>query len=341
MNRLFWKFFVIFWLAQFATGLCIGLSAWLMHTGPTLHMSPPTSPPPPLLPIVSGLFVSFLFAALLAWYFSRPLKILKNAFASISEGKFDTRIGTAMSNRDDELTDLGKNFDVMAVRLEHLIKNQQRLLHDVSHELRSPLARLQAAAGLIKLQPERSDEYAERIQRETTRMDILVGEILTIARLDAGIADTLHDEVNLIEVLTNVVTDANFEANFKRCILEIKGDGIVFIRGNPELLHRAFENVIRNAMRYSPQEEIIEIFVESQDIHHFIKIMDHGPGVDEGKLASIFQPFVRIKSSESTGYGLGLTITRRIVEEHGGAIQVANQTTGGLVVTFEFPKLTA
>lgn len=361
MGRLFWKFFLIFWLAQVVTSVGVGVAIWLERPAHGSEMDvfdgrpppPPRGftrmdrPPPlphhlplplPLLPILAGSIVSLLFAALLAWYFARPIRNLRAAFESVAGGKLETRIGTSMGRRKDELADLGKDFDHMAGRLQNLLDAQRRLLHDVSHELRSPLARLQAAADLMRQQPERSAEFVERIERDTSRMDKLVGELLTLARLDAGMAGTLDEEVDLREVVADVAEDARFETNEKRCTIEVDMSGPVTARGNHELLYRAIENVVRNAVRHSPDGGTVNISVHSVDGRLRVTVADGGPGVFGGDLAAIFDPFFRGASGDSlSGYGLGLAITRRIVEAHGGSASASNQAKGGLVVTMFLP----
>jgi signal transduction histidine kinase len=369
MGRLFWKFFLVFWLAQVVTSVGVGVAIWLEHpargsgpgafgggprppppgfTGadrPPLPSSPPYAGaplprrlPPPLLPILAGSVVSLLFAALLAWYFARPIRNLRAAFESVAGGKLETRIGASMGRRNDELADLGKDFDHMAGRLQNLLGAQRRLLHDVSHELRSPLARLQAAADLMRQQPERGAEFIERFERDTARMDKLVGELLTLARLDAGMTGKLDEEVDLREAVADIADDARFEADGKRCTIEVDVNGSVVARGSRELLYRAIENVVRNAVRHSPEGGTVAISAQAVDGRLCITVADRGPGVFEGDLAAIFDPFFRSGPGRSSvGYGLGLAITRRVVEAHGGAVSAANQPGGGLLVTLELP----
>jgi len=250
MGRLFWKFFFIFWFAQVLTSVGVGLAIWVDRLEPNpeyrvfdrrppphypernlqdrpLHRADagmPRPPPPalPLLPILSGSVVSLLFAALLAWYFAKPIRILRSGFQSVASGSLHTRIGNAMGNRKDEFGELGSDFDSMASRLESLLVAQRRLLHDVSHELRSPLARLQAAADLIRQQPERNVEFIERIERDTGRMDKLVGELLTLARLDSGMAGISHEALDLRDIMTAITEDARFEAERKQCSIVLK-----------------------------------------------------------------------------------------------------------------------
>lgn len=364
MGRLFWKFVFFFWLAQVVTAVGVGVSVWFLHPGrgpgPAVIEGGPPSPPPwlagadrippgrqarppfdlpvPLLPILAGSVASLLFAALLAWYFARPIRNLRLAFESVAGGRLGTRIGESMGNRNDELSDLGKDFDHMTGRLEVLIDSQRRLLHDVSHELRSPLARLQAASDLLRQQPERALEFVERIERDTARMDRLVGELLTLARLDSGMAGKPDEEVDLHSVVADIADDASLEADRKRCTIEVDLNKPAVVRGNQEFLHRAIENVVRNAVRYSPEGGIVSIAIQESDGHRSVTIADRGPGVSDAELAAIFDPFFRGGAERSaSGFGLGLAITRRVIDAHGGRVFAANRLGGGLLVTLELP----
>ena len=379
-GRLFWKFFFFFWLAQFVTSIGVGAAIWLLHLKHS-HSSPPPAPPaaferappmpdtfpgnalpslrgdpspkqgkppipllmPPLMPIIAGSLVSLLFAALLAWYFARPIHNLRTAFAALTDGRLDTRVGAAMSDRRDELADLGKDFDQMAERLQGLLDTQRRLLHDVSHELRSPLARLQATACLLRQQPERSTEYIQRIERDTTRMDQLVGELLTLARLDAGMAGNMDDEVDLREIVADVVEDARIEVEGKGCRIDIADDVSAIVLGNHALIQRALENIVRNAVRHSPDGGRIlitvslDVDISTEKVR--LEVSDQGPGVFEGDLEAIFTPFFRSGTADAfSGYGLGLAIARRVALAHRGSIHAVNRPEGGLTVTLMLPN---
>jgi signal transduction histidine kinase len=376
MGRLFWKFFFFFWLAQVITSAGVGVAIWLLRPGPgpaPLILTPPPALagkgaqapqerrgfamprnfepkerrlieplfPPWLLPLLASSAVSLLFASLLAWYFSRPIRSLRQAFESVASGKLDTRIGASMGMRQDELADLGAGFDYMTERLQNLMEGQRRLLHDVSHEMRSPLARLQAVTDLIRQQPERSAELLERMERDMGRMDQLIGELLTFARLDAGMAGDLTETVDLFELVCSIADDAQFEAAQKNCRIVVHFHEPIFIRGNRELLHRAAENVVRNALRYSPEGGQItiakKINAAKQQVE--IHISDEGPGVRDDDLKSIFDPFFRCAGAgDPPGYGLGLAITRRIIEAYGGHVAAINQENGGLLVTLCLPS---
>ena len=360
MGRLFWKFFFFFWLAQVVTAVGVGGAIWLEHAehwgdgGPpppasfaAAHPPPPAERPPPphrlplpLLPILAGGLVSLLFAALLAWYFAKPISRLRKAFEAVAGGQLDTRIAAAMGRRDDELADLGADFDRMAGRLESLLMAQRRLLHDVSHELRSPLARLQAAADLLRQQPERAGEFIERIERDTRRMDHLVGELLTLARLDAGMVGRREDRVDVRELICDIAEDASFEAAGRHCTIAIEQVATSIAEGNHELLYRAFENVIRNAVKHSPEGGLVSISTEAEAGRLRVLVADQGAGVVEADLGAIFEPFVRSDRDHlPLGYGLGLAITRRVIEAHGGSVKAINRPTGGLLVVLELPAV--
>jgi signal transduction histidine kinase len=292
----------------------------------------------PIMPLLAGVFASLIFAAILAWYFSKPIKQLRQAFASAANGNLDTRVGDAMGSRRDELADLGQAFDLMASRLGTLMLSQTRLLHQVSHELRSPLARLQIAVGLARQQPEKSEVSLIRIERESDRMDSLVGELLELSRLESGVMSIEKEPVDLNELLLTVAEDARFEGMAKRITLSYVPTGTITVFGQQELLHRAIDNVVRNALKYSPEQSIIDINETVADHFVTIKVMDSGPGVAEGELDTIFQAFFRgSNTNQADGHGVGLAIAKQIIESHGGKIRAYNRGEGGLTVEIRLP----
>lgn len=361
LGRLFWKFFIFLWLAQLATAIGVGVMIWahrnehpddfpplppthelrLETEGPSVAMRtrpPPGSIFPPLIPILMGGIVSLIFAWLLAWYFSRPIRTLQNAFEAEAGGKLDTRIGAQMGMRQDELADLGKDFDRMAERLQALVEGQRRLLHDVSHELRSPLARLQAAADLIQQQPERVDEFLERIQRDTGRIDNLVGELLTLARLDAGTDADFRETIDLADLMEDLAEDVRFEAVGKGCRLDLALESKLIVTGNIEMLRRAFENVLRNAVRHTPEGTSITVVGKHVQGFAAVEVIDAGTGVADTDLETIFEPFYRAANSKPfEGYGLGLTIARQVMKLHGASVEAKNLQAGGFAVTLRLP----
>ncbi len=369
MGRLFWKFFAAMMLAQTVAMIGVGTAFWLMRDNQQFHdrhslppqfgdrpppqatspdarrppyppPHPPSGPRPlPPEPIIGGVLTSLIFAALLAWYFARPIRNLRDAFAAAAKGDLDHRVGPLTGRRRDELADLGRDFDRMAEQLRALIDGQRRLLHDVSHELRSPLARMQAAIGLAHQQPQQWLESMARIEQESMRMDRLVGELLTLSRMEAGVTSDMAQETDFDELLEQVVADGSFEAEAtgRKIGLENKGAGVG--HGNPELLHRALENVVRNALRHASAKVSIDAR-RTEDGSLLIAICDDGPGVPEQELPRIFEPFFRGSQSRSNdGHGLGLAIARQVMTAHGGQVRANNRPTGGLCVKFLLPPV--
>ncbi|KAF1047453.1 MAG: Sensor histidine kinase CpxA [Herbaspirillum frisingense] len=296
----------------------------------------------PTMPIAVALVASLVFALLLAWYFSYPIRHLKNAFTQAASGNLDLELEPVMSSRSDELADLGRDFDAMTAKLRTLMESQRRLLHDVSHELRSPIARLQVAIGLARVQDkDKLDLTLERIERESVRMDKLVGELLTLSRLEANVPGSMEEAIAIQAMLADMINDASFEAGANGKHIEGQIDCRVQIKGNPELLYRAIENVLRNAIKHTAPDTTVQIHTQLDDINKLLhlSILDRGPGVPEDEMNSIFELFFRSSrtKSNSSGHGLGLSIARRIIEAHNGFIRAANRNDGGLRVDITLP----
>jgi len=296
----------------------------------------------PILAALAALMASVFVSALLARNFSRPIHRLQDAFQAASDGQLDVRVAQSMTGRRDEIGELGRKFDGMAQKLQQLVGSQSRLMHDVSHELRSPLARLQVAVGLARQSPAQVEIALSRIEREAERLDTLVGEVLTLSRLEGMTPQPAEDYVDLVELIDSVVDDARFEAegSGRRVLFSTSHEGELVIRARGELLHRAFENVVRNALRHTPVDSLVEVSLsrEPQGDAMHITVADSGPGVMEAELGSIFEPFHRGESAGGAGYGLGLAIARRAIEAHGGRMWAMNRAVGcGLEVHFVLP----
>jgi two-component system OmpR family sensor kinase len=290
---------------------------------------------------VTGL-ASLLFSAGLAWYLARPVRHLRHASRLLADGALATRVTPLIGSRRDEIAELGRDFDHMATRLQALMGAQKRLLHDVSHEVRSPLARLRLAVGLARQQPERMNSALERIERETERLDDLVAQVLTLSRLEAGGKDASEDYVDLTELLASVVADARFEATAIGRGVNLSTGPEIIVKANAELLHRAFENVIRNGVKHTVEGTSVDISIALSEPWVSVSVCDYGPGVAEPDLGHVFEPFFRVQDqSRSGGYGLGLAIARRAVEAHGGHISAANRPGGGLCITVSLRSATA
>jgi len=278
----------------------------------------------------------------LAQYLSRPIRKLQLATKQLSKGALDTRVSDAIGNRSDEIADLGQDFDVMAARLQSLVNNQKRLLSDISHELRSPLARMQLAVGLARKKLEtKIPVEIDRIEQETDRLNELVGQSLTLSRLDAGAVYAKDDFIDIGELLKNIKNDCDFEAAEKNKKVNLKIERSFMITANGELLHRALENIIRNAIRYTKTDTSVDVALEQLDKNNLeISILDQGPGIPEDKIEGLFEPFVRLSEArdrDSGGYGLGLAIAKRAIEFHKGRISASNKKGNGLLIRIVLP----
>ncbi len=292
----------------------------------------------PFWAVIAGCLASLPSAAGLAWYFAKPIRRLREGFAQAANGQLDVRVSPGMGERRDELADLGRDFDHMAERMQQLVGGQKRLLHDVSHELRSPLARLQAAVGLARQRPERTEETLSRIERECERMNQLIGELLTLSRLEAGSVGTAVP-VDMGELLLALVEDARFDGMGMNVAIDYAPGRMAQVLADGEMLHRAIENIVRNALRYAPPGSSVRIEAGADESSRFrIAVQDSGPGVNESELAAIFTPFYRGQGEKrGDGYGLGLAIASQIVRMANGVIGAKNIENTGLLVFVDLP----
>jgi two-component system OmpR family sensor kinase len=305
---------------------------------------PPRGPKPPLFHLLAGAVVSLLFAALLAAYVSRPILRLRQALQAGAKGELSPGLSAAMGKRRDELADLGQDFDRMAQHISQLMEGQRRLLHDVSHELRSPLARLNAIIGLARQQPEFLVDCLSRLEHESMRMDRLLSELLTLSRLESGMAEAGDEYVDLGELLNDVVSDAAPEIEQAACRVELKDSPHVVLRGDPEMLHRVFDNLLRNALTHAAAGGWvgIELVLAESGSEAIVRVEDRGPGVASGALEHLFVPFYRASPRPGkNGHGLGLAIAQRIVEHHHGRIEATLRKPSGLCLTVSLPGVQA
>jgi two-component system OmpR family sensor kinase len=293
-----------------------------------------------MVPWFAILVASTLSAAALARYLIGPVVHLRDGLSALAHGRFEVRIGHNMACRRDEITALAHDFDATAARLQELQDAQQRLFHDVSHELRSPLSRLQAAVGVLRQSPAKLDAMLDRMDREVERLDTLVGEVLTLARLTAGARLPLTTQtLNIIDLLNEILSDAAFEAQARQVRITTSVDGIFLANVDGELIYRAFENVVRNAVKYTEECSRVSVHCEATADLLKVWVADQGPGVRGDELERIFQPFSRGQDAvPKGGYGLGLAIARQAVERHGGRVYASQRDVGGLVVILELPR---
>jgi signal transduction histidine kinase len=311
--------------------------------GPRVFLGPRGMPVPSLIIAVisSGLVCYFL-----AWYMTKPIARLRAATQRLAAGDLTARAGQPNSKGRDEIAGLVRDFDTMAGRLEGLVKAQSRLLNDISHELRSPLARLNVALGLARQRsgPE-SAAMLERIELEASRLNELIGRLLTLARLEDGGQRVPSTPVLLDEVVLTVAEDAEFEAQARHCHVRSEiPTGIWEVRGDASLLHSAIENVVRNAIRYTREGTTVEIHLEKTGSGEeaVVRVTDCGSGVPADALEKLFQPFYRLddaRGRQTGGVGLGLAITERAVRFHGGRVAAMNRTEGGLMVEIHLPLM--
>jgi len=313
--------------------------------GPRVFFGPWGIPMPGLIIAVisSGLVCYFL-----AWYMTKPVARLRAATQQLAAGDLTARAGDPNSNRRDEIGGLMRDFDTMAARLETLVKAQSRLLNDISHELRSPLARLNVALGLARQRSgAESAAMLERIELEASRLNELIGRLLTLARLEDGEKTVPSASVPLDEVVLSVAEDAEFEAQARHCHVHSSiPSGSWSVRGEASLLHSAVENVVRNAIRYTREGTTVEIGLEkienTDGEEGVVTVADCGCGVPTDALEKLFQPFYRIDDDRGRltgGVGLGLAITERAVRFHGGRVSASNRPEGGLLVELHLPLM--
>jgi signal transduction histidine kinase len=290
-----------------------------------------------------ALLISGLVSYWLARTISSPVRRLQDAAHTLSAGNLDARAGPAVAARRDEIGVLGREFDSMAERLSALIAARQRLLRDISHELRSPLARMEMAIGLARQDAASTPEQLDRIEREAERLDRLIGHILDYARLERDPATFTFEEVDVPELLRQIVHDAEFESQSPPGRLRFACDDSVTLHGDAQVLHAAIDNVVRNALIHGDSQLPIEVSLTLDAKEIRIAIRDHGPGVREADLTRIFEPFYRAGSLDSKhisteGTGVGLAITQRAVALHGGRVVARNADPSGLVVTITLPR---
>ena len=294
-----------------------------------------------------ALLVSGLICFLLTRYLTTPIFRLREAAHQFASGDFSTRAGTRIPPRSDELGDLVRDFDAMAARIEDLVSRQRQLISDVSHELRSPLARLNIALDLAR-QRKGDDPAFEQAEQDTALLDEMIGRLLTIAKLDVSARDIPMVEVDLAELVAQIARNANFESHPSGDRVKLTTDDQSLVHGNPELLHSAIENVVRNAIHYTGPGTQVEIHLSRKTTpagsFARITIRDYGPGLAESELTNIFRPFYRVAASrdrQSGGAGLGLAITDRVIRTHGGTIHAQNATPNGLLMEILLPEQSA
>ncbi|HEY2686573.1 MAG TPA: ATP-binding protein [Steroidobacteraceae bacterium] len=297
------------------------------------------------LPAISStiLAIALIVSALASWWLAEhltaPIRRIQAGARSLTLENLDVRVSAGLEDRKDELAVLARDFDAMADQLRASRGAVTRLLRDISHELRSPLARMRVALGLARQPNADLARQLDRLEREVERLDSMIGQVLKLARLNGTEATLAKESFELDDVIEELVRDANFEGAVKDCKVNVRGDAHAAVMGNRELLRSAIENVLRNAVRYSPQATPVEVDIERAPQGLEIAIRDRGPGVPAADLERIFEPFYRVAESrdrDSGGEGIGLAITSQVMKAHGGSARAANRP-GGFEIRLSLP----
>jgi two-component system, OmpR family, sensor histidine kinase CpxA len=299
------------------------------------------------VPLLAVLIMAGVLCFWLVRHITIPVSKMRTTAQQLADGNLGARVGRAVASRHDELADLGRNFDRMAERLESLLTSQRLLFRHVSHELRSPLARLHVALELAQQCPAAElPGYLDRIEREAGRLNRLIGQMLTLARLESGVDPAQQRVFDLRRLVQEVVADGDFEARARHSAVRMVSHEACTVFGAAELLRSAIENVVRNAVHFTAEGTETEVHVRHRaalaGADAIIEVRDHGPGVPENELGHIFQSFYRlgrVHARHTGGAGLGLAIAERAVRLHGGTIAAVNAPGGGLLVTMCIPTV--
>ena len=288
----------------------------------------------PLSALGIALVVLTLFSLLVTLSITRPLSRLRGAVHDLGQTTYQQNSLARLANRRDEFGVLANDFNRMGARLQSLIGSQRQLLRDVSHELRSPLARLRIALALAeRAGPEEREKLWPRLTRECDRLEALISEILVLARVDADNASAEAVDLNLL--LGSVQRDAKLAAPDQQ--IRVEAEPSLQLKGWPTMIERALDNLLRNAQRFNPSGRPIEVLARHQGERIVLSVRDHGPGVDAEHLAQLGEPFYRAPGQTAPGHGLGLAIARRAAERHGGSLTLANHPEGGFIASLELP----
>ncbi len=297
-----------------------------------------------LILLFSAIFISIAISYMLSSYIVDPVRRLRLAGQKVANGDLSVRVSHTVKNREDDIAKLAHDFDVMTEKVEELLNSQQRLMRDVSHELRSPLARLQALLSISKQNMELGEDALDedtlaKMESEAERLNNLIEEILKFARLNSNKAINRHT-TDIVDLLNVIAEDAAIEGLEHNKDVLISGIEQCILQVDSAMIHSAFENVIRNALRYTPNNTnvLVSININSQNV--IVKIRDHGSGVPEEDLDTLFEPFFRVEEGRVHGMGgggIGLAIAFRSMKLHNGSVKAMNHNSGGLVVEFKLP----
>ncbi len=336
--NIFVKVYVCFVLTIIITGMTMASIDMLSHI---LILQRPLSDTPFNLFIRMSL--ALIIAGLVCYLFARdmtsPILKLGTAVRQLAEGNLAIRVGPRLGGRKDEISRLAYDFDNMAERIESLLITQRTLMRDVSHELRSPLARMNVALELCRTgKGPDMEKYIDRISNEAARLNTMIDQILAYNKLEYASGPKM-EKLDLGLMIREIVSDADYEAKSRKRSV-VTGSETCIIEGDREMLRRAIENVVRNAVSYTAEGTSVEVNLHRENSNVLISVRDHGEGVPEESLAQLFNPFYRVdlgRSRETGGVGLGLAISEAAIRLHNGSIKAENCAEGGLVIEMVLP----
>ena len=329
-------------------------SAVLSPSGKSYFVAISLPARPPSRGLIKGVTHGFLgwrllillaITAVVCYFLARsltsPISRLRQATRKFAAGDLSTRIGDQVRGKN-EFSGLASDFDEMAGKIETLVEGQKSLLRDISHELRSPLARLGIALELARQQknPAAQNKALARIELEAERMNTMIGQLLNLTRLESGASEVAFEKFDLQKLLANLVEDANYEAEIRQCTVTYKSSGDAVYFCSKDLLAQALENVIRNAVKYTADNSVVSVDLLVDAENMTIRVADQGPGVPDDTLVKLFEPFYRVAAArdrQSGGTGIGLAIADQAVKLHAGTISASNRSEGGLLVEITLP----
>lgn len=295
---------------------------------------------------LTALVVSILVSLMLSHFIVKPVRLIREAGQKVALGDLSVRVSHKVEGRQDDIALLAVDFDFMTQQIHNLLEKQKRLMRDVSHELRSPLARLEAIFSLARQKIDKQGErlesgYIDRMESESERLNSLIGSILVFTRLESGNEIDRHT-TDLVDLLNVIAEDTSIEGYEQNKDVMVNGVAKCVMKVDSALIQSAFENIIRNALRYTKPDSNVEVHVSDLIKEVKVEIHDHGPGVPEQDLASLFEPFFRVEASRAHkmgGGGIGLAIVERAILLHKGTVKAENRNEGGLKVTVTLPKV--
>ena len=292
------------------------------------------------LQILTVILTAGLVCFALARYLTSPIGKLRRATQKLAGGDLQTRVASKIGKRHDEVAKLAEDFDEMAERIENLLMSQKRLTQDISHELRSPLARMNVALELVRTKANAETKpLLERIETESNRLNEMISRLLMLSKLESGTPDFDKRTVNLSKLVEQIAADADFEARAKGKAVKILQKDEIKVVGNENLLRSAIENVLRNAVRYTKDATTVEVSLKQNGKYAIVTVKDYGAGVPDAELKNLFRPFYRVgeaRERKTGGIGLGLAIAERAVHAHKGIIKAENAEQG-LMVEINLP----